>query len=83
MINAFHPEYMKTYEPNFWKSIFVNEGKSKAMSEIVSSVRQKNPKHGTLLGISSKPTPVSLKPLDFMIYSKAGTKGTKAKGKKK
>ena len=72
-INAFHPDYMKTHEPNFWGTAVADASRSKTMSSIVSATRQKNPSHGTFLGISNKVTGVDLKPLDFLVYSRAGT----------
>ena len=82
-INAFHPDYMKTHEPNFWGTALAGASRSQTMSNIVTATRLKNPSHGTLLGISPKITPVSLKPLDFMVYSKAGVANVKPKKRKK
>jgi hypothetical protein len=66
-MNAFHPDYMRTFYPNFWNSAAVLAKKSRTMTEIVA-----NPSHGTISGFSK--TRVSLKPLEFLIYSRAGVK---------
>lgn len=70
IINAFHPDYMKTYHPNFWKDFIRNTVISKNTTEAVTKLREKRPTHGTMFGISEKS--VSTKPLDFLIYSRAG-----------
>lgn len=78
-MNAFHPDYMKTYHPNFWSTAAAEARKSEIMSDIVSNTRKKKPHHGTVFGINNKVTPVSLKPLDFMVYSRAGDPPKKEK----
>ena len=77
IINAFHPDFMQTYYPNFWKDFNRNAVISKNTSKAVSKLREKHPTHGTMFGISEKS--VSTKPLDFLIYSRAGSP---KKGKK-
>jgi hypothetical protein len=42
------------------------------MTQIVANARKTNPSHGTISGFSK--TRVSLKPLEFLIYSRAGVK---------
>ena len=81
-INAFHPDYMKTHEPNFWGTAVADAKRSKTMSNIVSTTRQKNPSHGTMMGISNKTPHISLKPLEFLVYSKAGAKNVTPKHRK-
>lgn len=71
-MNAFHPDYMRTFYPNFWNSAAVLAKKSRTMTEIVANTRKTNPSHGTISGFSK--TRVSLKPLEFLIYSRAGVK---------
>jgi len=66
-MNAFHPKFMATFYPNFWGNAAVLAKKSKIMTQIVA-----NPSHGTISGFSK--TRVSLKPLEFLIYSRAGVK---------
>jgi hypothetical protein len=80
-MNAFHPEFMKTFYPGFWTTAAVEARKSEIMSEIVSNTRKTKPHHGTMFGINNKVTPVSLKPLEFMTYSRAGTANTTKKKK--
>lgn len=70
-MNAFHPEYIKTYYPDFMKDHILSSKGTMTMSKIVEEKRRANPSHGTLHGIS-KITPVALKPKDFMIFSRAG-----------
>lgn len=82
-INAFHPDFMKTHHPNFWGTAIADASRSQTMSTIVAKTRQKNPAHGTMLGISNKVTPVTLKPLDMMIYSRAGVKNISPKQRSK
>lgn len=57
MINAFHPDYMKTHQPNFMKDFRTadaNRQAAEAVSSYVTKRRKVNPKHGTLFGISDK-----------------------------
>jgi hypothetical protein len=70
IINAFHPDFMDTYYPNFWKEFIRNTVISKNTTVAVTKLREKRPTHGTMFGISEKS--VSTKPLDFLIYSRAG-----------
>ena len=76
-MNAFHPKFMQTFYPNFWGTAVANAKRSKTMSNIVSSARRKNPSHGTMMGISNKTPHISLKPLDFLVFSRAGYAKTK------
>ena len=70
-MNAFHPDFMKTYYPEFLKEQIINSKVSVGASKTVAQLRKIKPNHGTLVGIS-KITPVALKPKDFLIYSRAG-----------
>ena len=84
MINAFHPDYVKTYMPEFLNAIRLESKQSAAgqtLSAYVEETRKKKPMHGTLSGVSK--TRVSTKPLEFMYYSRAGTKNTTVKKVKK
>jgi len=84
LINAFHPDYVKTYHPEFIESMRTESRQSaagKTLTQFVDETRKKKPMHGTLSGISSKS--ISIKPLEFMYYSRAGTKNTTAKKGKK
>lgn len=80
IINAFHPLYVKTYMPEFLKDLQVESRNTKAgqtLTTYVEKTRKKQPMHGTLSGVSKKP--VSIKPLEFMYYSRAGIKNTTVK----
>jgi len=82
VINAFHPDYVKTYMPEFLTDLRTESRQTKAgqtLSAYVEETRKQKPMHGTLSGISKKQ--VSMKPLEFMYYSRAGTKNTTAKKK--
>jgi len=82
LINAFHPDYVKTYMPQFLTDMRTESRQTKAgqtLTNYVEETRKKKPMHGTLSGISKKQ--VSLQPLEFMYYSRAGTKNTTAKKK--
>ena len=82
MINAFHPDYIKTYHPEFLQALRIESRQTTAgqtLSNYVEETRKKKPLHGTLSGISNKQ--VSVKPLEFMYYSRAGVKNTTVKKK--
>ena len=82
IINCFHPDYIKTYMPDFLRDQILSSKNSQAMTKMLETTRAKKPTHGTLFGMSNKV--VSLKPTEYMTYSRAGTKNTtvKKKGKK-
>ena len=77
IINAFHPDYMKTHHPDFWKEFKRNAVNSQKTSEAVTKLRTERPTHGTMFGLTEKS--VSLKPLEFLVFSRAGNP---KKGKK-
>lgn len=57
IVNAFHPDYVKTYMPGFLTDIRVESRQTKAgqtLSKYVDKTREKKPSHGTLFGISDK-----------------------------
>jgi hypothetical protein len=59
MINAFHPDYMKTHEPNFMKDFRTSDANrqaAEAVSKYVTKQRKVKPSHGTVFGISDKVT---------------------------
>jgi hypothetical protein len=70
-MNAFHPDYIKTYYPDFMKDQIMSTKGKIAMAEVTRKKRLANPDHGKVNYVP-KATPVSLKPLEFMIYSRAG-----------
>ena len=85
IINAFHPDYVKTYMPEILTAIKADEIRTdagKTLSKHVTEKRKTNPTHGFLHGVS-KAAKVDLAPREFHIYNKAGTANTKVKGKKK
>jgi len=62
MINAFHPDYMKTHEPDFMKDFRTHEANrqaAEALTKYVARRRKVNPSHGTVFGISDKVTAVT------------------------
>ena len=73
MINAFHPEYMKTHEPDFMKSFRTTEANQRAADTLAKHVAKKrklDPTYGYVHGVSKIP----LEMRAFHIYSKAGAK---------
>ena len=81
-MNAFHPDYVETYMPEFLSKIriesaqqangVINGGKSRATRE---SVRGKNV---DTISAFPKTKRVSTQPTEFLIYSRAGMpKGVK------
>ena len=82
IINAFHPDYVKTYMPEFLSDLrtessqylngVTNGGKSKASREAKGEI-----------GINSIHRFPDTKPREFHMYSKAGTANVTPKGKKK
>lgn len=82
MINAFHKDYVKTYMPEFLQALRTESRQTAAgqtLTNYVEETRKKKPMHGTLSGISKKQ--VSVKPLEFLYYSRAGVKNTTKKKK--
>ena len=85
VINAFHPMYVKTHEPDLMKHFrLASAGKKASMtlSDHVEEMRKVDPAHG-YLGISKTPREMkppkmmkrpSLKPKEFHVYAKAGRK---------
>jgi hypothetical protein len=66
-INAFHPDYIKVYQPNLMKDFRTAEANRKAaltLSQHVTEQRKINPLHGY----------VDLTPRDFHVYQRAGVK---------
>ena len=70
-MNAFHPDFIKTHYPDLFKDQIINSKISLGASNTVANLRKTKPNHGTLIGVQ-KATPVSLKPKEFMIFSRAG-----------
>lgn len=73
MINAFHPLYMKTHEPDFMKSFRTHEANRRAaetLAKHVSEKRKENPAYGYVHGVSKIP----LEMRTFHVYSRAGAK---------
>ena len=67
MINAFHPDFVKTHMPEFLTDMQVESRYKEAgknLSSYVNNIRKDKPTHGTLFGISEKV--VSTKPLGFI-----------------
>ena len=85
-INAFHPDYMKTHEPNFMKDFRTHEANRQAAATLtkhVEKVRKSKPSHGTVFGISDKivvgqPKEMMLKPREYHTFAKAGIPKTRS-----
>lgn len=91
-INAFHPDYIKTYHPNFLTDLRIESRQTKNgqnMTNHVNKVRKTKPSHGTVFGISDKVVSVnvpaymnrpkvSLEIKEFHIYQKAGAPKSKS-----
>lgn len=91
IINAFHPDYVKTYMPEFLSDLRVestqkvngsiNGAKSKATRESIGgksvNTIDRFPKH------KAKVKRVSIENKPFYIFSQAGDKNVTPKGKKK
>jgi hypothetical protein len=75
LLNAFHPDYVKTYMPEFMSSIRA-EAAAKANGEKFGAKSRATRENAsvTVNTISTFPKTkrVSLKPTDFLIYSRAG-----------
>ena len=75
-MNAFHPDYVKTFMPEFLSKIriessqyangVINGGKSRASRESA------NKSVNTISAFPKTKARVSLAPTDFLIYSRAG-----------
>ena len=73
-------EFMRQWQAiygNMITTMNISASNSKKMTEVVDQARKTNKKHGTIMGISKNV--VSLEPKEFIIYSRAGTAGTKGK----
>jgi hypothetical protein len=73
MVNAFHPDYIKTHEPKLMKSfrtIEANRQAAETLTKHVAKKRKTDPLHGFLHGIQKARPSIDVKP--FHIYSKAG-----------
>ena len=68
-MNAFHPEFIKTFYPDLMKEQIISSKGKIAMEQTMRKKRLENADYGK---VQRNKTMVSLKPLDFMIYSKAG-----------
>jgi hypothetical protein len=86
LINAFHPDYVKTHMPQFMTDVRTSarqEEAGKSVRNYLDKRRETEPSHGTLFGISDKeasmsPKEMMLKRTEFHTYSKAGVpKGVK------
>ena len=68
-MNAFHPEFIKTFYPDLMKEQIISSKGKIAMEQTMRKKRLENADYGK---VQRNKTMVSLKPLDFMIYSRAG-----------
>jgi hypothetical protein len=63
MINAFHPDYVKTYMPTFLDELRIQSRMTKAgqtMARYVEARRKVDPSHGTIHGISKPPKMIKM-----------------------
>lgn len=69
-INAFHPDYVKTYMPEFLTGLRLESKQTKAgqtLSQHVEKKRKTVPSHGTIHGISNKVLPLhQMRPKEMM-----------------
>ena len=87
VINAFHPDYVKTYHPNLMDDFHMlnkNKQRSDSLTNHVEEMRETVPSHGTVFGVSE--TSVSISPKQMMKRPKLERKEfhsyQKAKAKK-
>ena len=70
LVNAFHPDYVKTHMPQFLSNIRFESKQTKAgqtLSRHVEKKRETVPSHGTILGISKKVLPAhQMRPKEMM-----------------
>jgi len=82
MINAFSPQYVETYMPEFMSKIRA-ESAAKLNGEKFGAksraTRESDGKSVNTITQFPKTKRVSTKPTEFLIYSRAGTKNTKGK----
>lgn len=71
MINAFHPDYVKTHMPEFLTDLRTESRQTKAgqtLSQHVEKKRETVPSHGTIHGISKNPLPIhQMRPKEMMV----------------
>ena len=75
VINAFHPDYVKTYHPELLTQIRTESAQTRAgktLSKHVTEKRKTKPTHGHIAGLSKLED--VLAPTPFRVYSRAGTK---------
>lgn len=81
MINAFHPQYVETYMPEFLSSIR-SESAAKENGQKYGSLSRATRENASVtvntINAFPKTKRVSLKPTEFIVYSRAGM----PKGKK-
>jgi hypothetical protein len=89
VMNAFHPDYVKTHMPHILSSLKTEE--AQALNGRISGAKNKATREATNKGaftISTFPKTkaakkVNLEPMPYFTYSKAGTANVTPKGKKK
>ena len=84
VINAFHPDYVKTYHPNLmddFRTLNKNKQRSDSLTNHVEKMRETVPSHGTVFGVSETSVSISPKQMmkrpklertEFHIFNKAG-----------
>jgi hypothetical protein len=72
VINAFHPDYVKTYMPQFVTSIrtaSMQQESGRNVAKYLDNRRKDDPAHGTMFGLS-KDKDVSIDPKELMLPPK-------------
>jgi hypothetical protein len=57
VINAFHPDYVKTYNPEFveyFRTLTIQKQCGEAASRHITKKRKTVPSHGTIFGLGEK-----------------------------
>ena len=57
IINVFHPDYVKTYNPDFieyFRQLTIQQKNAESVSKHVTKKRKTVPSHGTIFGIGEK-----------------------------
>lgn len=85
IINAFHPDYVQTYMPQFLSTIRaegIQQANGSKYGSRAKATRESADKAVFTIATFQKTQRVSLAPKEIMYYSKAGTANTTQKKKK-
>lgn len=70
VINAFHPDFVKTYMPDMLKAQITSSQNSARRTEQITEARKKVPNYGSMTGAFSKHKPRKEKPSDTALGRK-------------